>query len=1026
MTGAQTIGERLRGAPDAATRRVFLQEALPSAPTAVWEVLADIEEGPARWSERAVVALASARVGDSIRAARTLTAALRSQPQVFEAPGTVEAAVELAGASDWAARLLSNVPELVLQLCHSAAAAAGGPPDAASEPFLSAVHRLCEAAKADPSLFEAGLRQLRVKESLRIALRELRGADIRSTSAELADLASAALQGALDHHLERMTTEHGPLVPPCRQLVVGLGKLGGRELNFSSDIDLLYLYEHDDGGAGSLSNHQFHVRLFERLTQSLSRSTELGRVFRVDIDLRPEGRTGPLCNSLAGLERYYETWGRDWERAAWIKARPVAGDLDLFDEVGRFARPFVYRRTRDLSVVEGVIDMKAQIDAQRRRKGLKARSGFDLKLGRGGIREIEFFAQGQQLLFGGRDPSLRKQGTLPALQALEVAGRVKARDREVLANAYLFFRRVEHRVQLVEDRQTHILPGGDSALPIARTLGFESADDLRSELERHAESVNRLFTGLLGAVNDEPPPPSGVELLLDRTAPEASRRSVAEQLGFTEAQSTLAHLAAAARWPMSPFHPAASQRSARLARQLVAECLASPDLNRAVRHLPDFLRALANHGAYWEQLERPEIRRGVARLLGASDLLARILTSSPGLLPDVLYAGKLPSVDALQRTVEGALDPARIEASLGRLRYLKMQETLRVATGELAGAVATVDAQAQLTLLAECIIDVTLKLATAEAEQRYGLPEDRDAALVILAGGTLGAGELGYRSDLDLSAIYTGTGDTVGGARGSVSVSEFYTRVVQRMLSFLTLRLPEGILYPTDMRLRPSGSQGALVTTLQNFETYHQAGRAKLWERQALVRTRVVAGTPRLAFEVERALRQATYGPEYSVDRARAVHEMREKMAKERPGRRKKAGGDPFDIKMGSGGLVELEFVVQHLLLLHGRDDQSLPSTNTRTALERLAARGHLKERTVLRLQLAHLRLRRVLDWVRVIHDEMLDIVDLVPSGLRPLALALGYQGREAQELLRRDLDVSRRAVRRVYRAVIGRDLGEG
>lgn len=989
----------------------------PRLDPAAAEYLEAIELPEAPWIDRAAGALEGPRVGDVLRAARTLAGCLAKHPASVLGTGVLEMVVELAGASEWAAHLLAADVGWALELASDAAAALGRPPTPLGPKTFRQGATLVRRTVSDTNAFEAEIRDLRTRESLRIALRELRGADLRETAAELSELAALCLQAALDHHHPKLVAEVGVPVPECRHVIIGLGKLGGRELNFSSDIDVIYVYEHDDGRAGELTTHQFHVRLFERVTQSLSQFTERGRVYRVDTDLRPEGRKGPLCNSLAGLERYYETWGRNWERAAWIKARPVAGDLELFDEVQRFARPFVYRRSRDLSVVEGVLDMKDRIDSQSRRRTLGPK-GYDLKLGRGGIREIEFFVQAQQLLYGGRDPRLRSPGTLDALRALEVAGRVKAQDRERLADAYVLLRSVEHRVQLVDDRQTHAVPEGPAAESLAQTLGYAEAADLSADLETHTEVVKDLFRGLLGAVDDAPPVPPTAALLLDPNASEAECLDALKAEGATAPHTALAHLRSAGRSPRSPFHPSASARDARLAAQILAECLASPDLERALLHLPELVRSCLNHGAYLPQLERPDLRRGVARMLGASDLLARILVGSPRLLHGVLFVGKLPSYATLASSVDALVDAQDLEVTLERLRIAQKQEILRIAAAELAGALRPGEAASRLTTLAEVLIEACLSLALAEAETKYGLPEDPEATLVILGGGTLGAYELGYRSDVDLSAIYVGQGETSGGSRGRIGVREHYTRVVQRMLSFLTLRSANGDLYPVDMRLRPSGSQGALVTSLSNFETYHGQGRAQLWERQSLVRTRPVAGAGWLQAKVREALHRATYRSDHGSEGAEKIHAMRQRMARERI-----PAGSPrslFHVKFGEGGVVEVEFLVQHLLLGHAGTIPGLASPSTRTALERLARHGLLSERSAVRLTQAHDRLRRALDWLRVQHDELLESVDLSPSALRPLALALGYEGPEAQAFLRRDLDADRATIRRAYERTLG------
>lgn len=979
--------------------------------------LADVELGALHWAERAQRALAGPEIGSRLRAARALAGALEVWPEGLREAERIEVLVELAGASEWAARVLSVQPEFLAQLVDESCLE-GRPPDSRIDTYRSLASDIASEHVDDTLGFEAALRDLRTWTSLRIALREIRGADIRSTASELAELASAATQATLDHHLPKMVAEHGELQPPCRHLVLGLGKLGGGELNYSSDIDVIYLYEHDDAEAGELSSHQFHVRLFERVTNSLSRVTDRGRVFRVDIDLRPEGRTGPLCNSLASLERYYETWGRTWERAAWIKARPVAGHISLYDEVLRFARPFVYRRTRDISAVEEIVAMKAQIDARRPGTQARGKAPRDLKLGKGGIREIEFFAQAQQLLFGGRDERLRQTNTLDALHALEVAGRLSARDRELLADAYQFLRRLEHRVQFMDDRQTHTLPGGEVGCEIARTLGYEGLENLQLAVSQHTTAVRALFEGLLGAVDERTGASPEVRGLLDPDSDEAAKLRILERLGTEAPHTALANLASSRRHPGSPLHPAAGRRSADVGEQLLDACLASADLDRALKHLPELIRALLHHQAYLTSLERGELRQGVARLMGASDLLARILVTTPSLMSTVLYGGTLPPEGQLGHALRARLHFEDVERSLEELRLFKQEEILRVAVAELAGALPFTVTQRRLTHLASLLIDASLDLALEEAFQRFGRPRDPNAAIALLGGGTLGATELGYRSDVDLSAFYVGEGETEGGTRAPVGLPELYTRVMQRTLSFLTLRMPQGELYPVDMRLRPSGSQGALVTSLANFERYHASGRAQLWERQALTRMRVVAGTPELKERVERAVHVAAYELPFPEQGWTEIAAMRTRLGEQSA---RRGGRGLFHLKHGQGGLVEIEFLVQGLLLQHGGEHPELRVPNTGHALERLAAVGILPAGRAERLAGAHERHRRTLDWLRVLHDEPLDVIDLGRRSLRALALVLGYQGDDAAERFAHQIEQDRLTIERGWREGPGR-----
>jgi glutamate-ammonia-ligase adenylyltransferase len=982
-----------------------------------------------------IFALAADRVLDHLRRAgspRRALLALQDCVQNMEAtrgdasPLFVEPilalVVELAGASGRAARVLAADPALAVELAGRLAPEA----HADAEPFEQHTARILRRTAGDTAAFDRALRRFRNRQMLRLALWELREADVRLTAMEVADLASASLQAALQHHLAILEAQHGKVDPPCACVVMGMGKLGGRELNYSSDIDVIYLYEHDQGRAGELSSHQFHVKLFERITSSLAAITEHGMVFRVDLDLRPEGRPGPLANSLASAERYYETWGRTWERAAWIKARAVAGDPELGARVVELMRPFVYRKSFDLDAIKGIVEMKANIDRAQKQARLSALSkGLDLKLGRGGIREIEFFVQAHQLLHGGRNPQLRHTNTLEALAGLEAAGLVNARTREVLTDAYLFLRKVEHRVQIVEEQQTHTLPSNPQDLKaLARSLGFASPAALKKALEGHMGPVHELFSGLLGKVEeaDEGPNPQ-VEQVANRELPPEARAALLSALGARAPESALANLDAALRFPGSPLHPHVSPADRAIGLALLEECLASPSVDRALTHLPDLVRRLSIHRSYLSELKRPDVRRGIARVMGASDLLARILTSNPALLSQVLLSASLPVADALKANLQTRISQAGddLELALVILRIFKQEETLRTALADLAGQLEPQVVASRLTTLAELLAEATLRLAFEDVTHRYGLPQDPEAGLVLIAGGTLGAREMGYRSDVDLSFVYRGEGETAGGPRSPVGLGELYTRVVQRFVTLLTMRLPQGDLYPVDMRLRPSGSQGPLVATLRNFQAYHQR-QAHLWERQALVRTRVIAGPPELSAMVQDVLHRATYEAEWSADTPERIHEMRVRMKRERVSGRIKKGGARFvDLKLGNGGLVEVEFMVQRLLLEHGRDRPALRQPCTRDALIALAQAGLLPAERAARLVRAQDFLRRVQNWVRLAHDEMLDHVDLEPSRLRALALAVGYAGEGAQEHMKKDLMADTATIHEAYREALGR-----
>ena len=968
------------------------------------------------------IVLHLARAGSPRRAAVCLAQSVRALEEtrgdasaLFVEP-ILEVMLRLAGASGRAAQLLSADPTLAIELgTMNPKTIADGRVD-----YRQAMNKLVARAEGDTDVFDRLLRRYRHRQLLRLALLELREADVRDTAASLADLAACAFDAAVRHHRAALIAQVGRPEPECAAVVIGMGKLGGRELNYSSDVDVIYFYEHDQGGAGDLSMHEFHVRLFERVTASLSRITEHGMVFRVDLDLRPEGRQGALANSLASAERYYETWGRNWERAAWVRARPVAGDLELGERVLAMLRPFVYRRTFDLAAIEEILALKSQIDAELRSKSrLPSRTGLDVKLGRGGIREIEFFVQALQLVHGGRDPRLRMTNTLDALQALEAAGIITHRTRELLGDAYMFLRKVEHRVQLVEEQQTHTLPQNSEALGhLARSLRFSNPDDLLQALRQHMGAAKEVFDGLIGHAEETELLPYEVERLAS-SDDDDTRLDALVQLGAHDPVAALANLKTAERFAASPLHPRADRTRRAAGLQMLWACCESPSIDRALQHLPDVLKALIAHGTYLQQLENPSRRRGVARLLGASDLLARILVVHPALVPQVLLAGSLSAEEAFEHSLLERVASCQGDAELvlATLRNAKQEELLRIAVAELAEAIDGPAVSRRLSRLAEVIVAAALRLAVDEQTEKFGRPADPDAAVVVLAGGTLGAREMGYRSDVDLSVVYRGEGSTEGGRRGSIEIAEFYTRVVQRLLAFLTIRMPQGDLYPVDMRLRPSGRQGALVASLRNFQAYH-AQTAHLWERQSLLRTRTIAGDRQMRMKVDDAIATAAYSAPVPSNAAAQIHDMRRKMTKERSEiRNRRAGERPLDLKFGPGGLVELEFLVQYQLLRYGEDNPGIRTTNTRDALRALAAENVMETADVAVLLTANDRLRRVQNWLRVAQDRMTDFVDL--DRIRSLALTVGYHGANAQQLLARDLLRDVDLINRSYRRVL-------
>ena len=863
--------------------------------------------------------------------------------------------------------------------------------------------------------FARRLRAHKQVEMLRIALNDLSGASIPDVTRDLSRLAERAFEAAVQFHYRRLCALHGPPAErsaggPSGFCVLGMGKLGGEELNFSSDADVLYVYDKDGRtqGANPIDHFAFYARLAEAVTASVGSpgaTPEGGFVFRVDLDLRPEGRSGPIVNAIRGLELYYESQGAAWERFALLKARPIAGDLDAGEDALRRLVPFVFRKYFDLKAIDEMRQLKARAEKEAARA-----PGIDLKLGRGGIREIEFFVQALQLLHGGRDPNLRVRGTMKALDRLLYAGLISSRDRDELAEAYVVLRRLEHRVQMLAERQTHSMPEDvRENQRLARRTGYQDASAMSADLALHRSRVEARFKDLLRVASGSGPSedPRAAAAADPDATPEQRAAALAE-LGFDQPDASAEELARLAQKRGTPF-----QQAQPLGAALVTELAAAPDPDQALRHLADLYGGLVHPHATSELLaQSPRTTRLLISLFGSSDYLSRQLLRHPELIDQLVLRGAAALVreradlrDDLANRLR-PLSPLDVEAALTELRRFRNEEVLRIALHDVAGALAVEQVSRQLSDLADACVDACFALARAEIEKRYG---KRDAEMVVLALGKLGGRELGYHSDLDLLFLYSSAGEH--GAN-----HEYFARIAQKLISHLTLPLREGFLYRIDTRLRPSGSAGPLVVSFDALASYH--GReARLWERQALLRLRPVAGDEAL---FERAFAQVIEPSVYRpIDRAAAAKEllsMRERIereiADESPGR--------YNSKLGRGGLVDVEFAVQFLQLAHGADDPQIRSANTPQALGLLLEHGHLAAQDHAPLARGYRFLRRLESRLRIVRDRS---VDRLPEGgaeLLRLARRMGYSGPRAGDDLLSDYQRTAAGIRQAFLRVLG------
>ncbi|MCG5513369.1 bifunctional [glutamate--ammonia ligase]-adenylyl-L-tyrosine phosphorylase/[glutamate--ammonia-ligase] adenylyltransferase [Ectothiorhodospira shaposhnikovii] len=784
------------------------------------------------------------------------------------------------------------------------------------------------------------LRQARNREMVRIAWRDLTGtATLNETLDDLSTLADHLIDGALDWLHRDMARRHGEPRDaggrPQRLVVLGMGKLGGHELNFSSDIDLIFAYPRpgQTDGERCLDNQQFFIRLGQRLIKVLNEKTSDGFVFRVDMRLRPFGDTGPLVMSFDALEDYYESHGREWERYALIKARAVAGDRDSAEQLHALLRPFIYRRYLDFGAFGSLRDMKALINREAARKG----KDQDIKLGEGGIREVEFVGQAFQLIRAGRDPSLQLRGIRPVLERLAAQDLMPAYAVRHLLEAYDFLRRTENRLQMVADQQTHRLPREDQdRLRLALSMGFEDWDSFEAALDRHMRRVHGQFEQVFAA------PQRADDDGEQAAQPEAQRDLAAlwlgsldrdrglvvlGELGLTDPDTALAGLehlrdSSACR----NLTATGRERLDRLMPLMlgVLSGLKAPDatLERLLR----LVQTIARRSVYLSLLvENPLALSQLARLCEASPWIADHLTRYPLLLdelldPRSLYAppGRQGLMDALNdELVQVPQDD--LEQVMDRLRMFKQVQVLKVAAADIMDVLPVMKVSDHLTWIAEVVLERVLSLVLEQLIAKHGRPrclvdgEPYEPGFAVVGYGKLGGLELGYGSDLDIVFLHDSRGEqAMTDGERPLDNSEFFARVGQRVLHFLGVFTGAGRLYEVDTRLRPSGASGLLVTSVTAFEDY-QLGSAWTWEHQALVRARPVAGDARIAEAFQAMRARVLQQPRDEVALRGEVREMRGKMWKEHATR------DPawFDLKRDPGGIADIEFMVQYLVLAH-------------------------------------------------------------------------------------------------------------
>ncbi|MBM3569401.1 MAG: bifunctional [glutamine synthetase] adenylyltransferase/[glutamine synthetase]-adenylyl-L-tyrosine phosphorylase [Alphaproteobacteria bacterium] len=813
-------------------------------------------------------------------------------------------------------------------------------PDRAMAAILQHVAELGLDAEEGTAPLARDLRIARRRTALTVAIADLTGRwPLERVTQALSDFAEAALQAALGALLSEGAAEGQIAIPdpeyPGRGsglAVIGMGKLGARELNYSSDIDLMLFFDQDAVRyRGSRTPEEYFIRLTQRLVRLLQDRTEHGYVFRVDLRLRPDPGSTPVVMPMAAAEQYYETFGQNWERAAMIKARAVAGDIAAGEAFLKRLVPYVWRRHLDFAAIADIHSLKRQIH-QHKGHGTVAVAGHNIKLGRGGIREIEFFAQTQQLIAGGRDPRLRAATTLGALDALVATGRLEAAVRDELVAAYRYLRTLEHRLQMLNDEQTQLIPEAAEALDhLARFMGFAERAQFEAETRAVLMRVESHYARLFEAA---PALSEGGNLVFTGVEDDPETLRTLAGLGYGQPPAVAATIRG---WHHGRYRAMRSERAREALTALMPALLkvlaetGNPDyafarFDEFLKNLPAGVQVFALFAA------RPQLLALTAEILGTAPRLSEILSRGASLLDAVLgddFFAELPARAAIARQIDDALAGSRdLQDALDALRRVVAERRFQIGLHLLQGKADGARAGRAYAALAEAALERLAPVVEADFAQRHG--RIKGGAMAVVGLGKLGGGEMTAASDLDLIFVYHHPPEAQSDGARSLPASHYYQRLSQAYINAITAPTAEGKLYDVDMRLRPSGNAGPIAVPLEGFLAY-QMKDAWTWEHMALTRARVVSGSPALVARVREAIASVLRRRRDPAKLVADVIEMRARIEHQHGGR------DPWDLKHVAGGQVDVEFVAQTLLLRHGAGRPEVLQTNTREALQALA-----------------------------------------------------------------------------------------
>jgi [glutamine synthetase] adenylyltransferase / [glutamine synthetase]-adenylyl-L-tyrosine phosphorylase len=874
----------------------------------------------------------------------------------------------------------------------------------------SLVAELCaeiDSLADDETAVTAALRRFKRRETLRIAYGDIiRDQPLETVTRQISYLADAIVEAAV--RAARRRAQRRPALralgaDPGKFVVLALGKLGGTELNYSSDIDLLFLY--DWGRGADLTRQHASSEYFDRLVRDvlklLTEGTELGTCYRVDLRLRPAGNAGPMAVAYESALHYYDVSGRTWERQAMVKARPIAGDLEFGREFLGQLEPWIYRNYLSRADITGIKALKRRIEQRTQREGADA---HNVKTGHGGIRDIEFVIQFLQLLNGGDLPALRTGNTLEAIVQLEQCGCLIDQERTILADNYSFLRKIEHRLQIMFDLQTHLLPHNvDELRKVALRLGYVDAAErpalagFEADFKNKTELNRRILDHLLhDAFSDDLRTEPESDLVLD---PEPTPERIAEVLGqyhFRDVQQAYENLMELSTEKIRFLSTRRCRHFlAAIAPQLLSAIAGTPDPDFTLLNLSKVSESLGGKGVLWELFSfNPPTLRLYVELCSSSQYLSGILISNPGMLDellDSLLLDKLPTLDVLRATLaelcRGAED---VEPAL---HSFKNAQQLRVGVRDILGKEPIEATTGALSDIAQVCLEQITRMEFEKLTAKLGQPMADDdpnctteCELIVLAMGKFGGRELNYYSDLDLIFLYESDGMTAHSRRSRrdtiTNNQHFFSELAQRIIKVASQLGPFGRLYEIDPRLRPTGKSGALSTSLAEFTRYFTSGQGQLWERQALCKARVAYGSPRVAGLAAEALRHVAFLPPWHPEQADTIRQMRQRMEET---------ATPGNLKRGPGGLVDIEFLVQMLQLKHARELPQVAVPGTVAALHALYAAGVMGRDDYDFFAASYRFLRTIQSRLRLMSTTARDDLPEEPRELAKLAGLLGY-----------------------------------